>query len=155
MQDVFAQDGPERDVRAAEVRRVREVVCERCGDDELRRPEEGPEVAVEVVPLLARLAAGRRPQLHRVGGDAHVDQAAGRGQHQHQAAHDHHGRVAHAERAPRAEEEAQGVLEALAQRLTARGAGYKEADGPINTAEGGTGVFYYYSTTIVAALQLV
>lgn len=89
-------------------------------DDELRRSEERAKVAVEVVLLLPSLAVGRRPQLHRVGGDAHVEQATGGDRHQDQAAQYHHKGVADAKGAPGAEDASQEVLKALAQRLTAR-----------------------------------
>lgn len=89
-------------------------------DDELRGSEERPEVAVEVVLLLASLASGRRPQLHRVGSDVHVEQATGGDGHQDQAAQYDHRGVADAEGAPAAEDASKEALEAFAQCLTAR-----------------------------------
>ena len=44
-------------------------------DDELLGAEEGPEVHVEVLLLLAGLAAGGRPEVHRVGCDLDEHQA--------------------------------------------------------------------------------
>lgn len=75
MQDLLIQDGSKRDVGASDVGRVDEANVESGGDDELLSPEERPEVAVEVVLLLPCLAAGCRPQINGVGGDAHVEQA--------------------------------------------------------------------------------
>lgn len=77
-------------------------------------------MAVKVILLLASLALGRRPQLHRVCSDAHVDQAAGEGHHQDQAAQYDHRGEADAKGAPAAEDASQEVLKALAQRFTAR-----------------------------------
>lgn len=44
-------------------------------DDELLGAEEGPEVRVKVLLLQARLAAGGRPEVHRVGCDLDEHQA--------------------------------------------------------------------------------
>lgn len=120
VQDVVGQYGLERDVQSSKVWRVHERFIDRGGYDELRGSEERSELAVEVALLLASLAGGGRPQLHRVRGDAHVEQAAGGGRHQDHAAQYDHGGVADAEGAPAAEDTSQEVLKAFAQRLTAR-----------------------------------
>lgn len=120
MQDTDVQDGRERDVRPDHDRAVGESAVERGGDDELRGSKERPEVAAEIFPLLASLAAGSRPQLDGVRGDPHVSQTPGRGHHQYQAAQQHHARMQHAEGAPAAEAAPQEVLKTLAQPFTAR-----------------------------------
>lgn len=120
MQDVFGQYGLEGYVCSSEVRRVHERFVHWGCYDELRGSEERAEVAVEVILLLASVAGGRRPQLHRVGGDVHVEQAAGGGRHKDQAAQYDHGGVADAKGGPAAEDASQEVLKAFAQRLRAR-----------------------------------
>lgn len=119
MQDIFAQDSSKRDVWSSKIRRVNESVIERSGYNELRRSEEGSKVAVEVVLLLTSLAAGGRPQINGVSGDAHVDQAPGEGCHQYEAAQDDEAGILHTERTPSTEDDPQGVLKALTQRFTA------------------------------------
>ena len=77
-------------------------------------------MAVEVVLFLSGLAAGRRPELHRVSGDLHVHQASRGGRHQDEAAQDDQQGVSDAERAPRAEDHAHGILKTLAKSFTTR-----------------------------------
>ncbi len=76
-------------------------------------------MAVKVVLLLTSLASGRRPQLNRVCGDAHIDQAPRGGDHKYQAAQQDHTGMPHTEGTPGAEEDPESVLEAFAQRFTA------------------------------------
>lgn len=86
VQDVFVQDGSKWDIWSAKVWGVHETVIEWSGYNELHSSKEGSEVAVKVVLLLTSLASGRRPQLNRVCGDAHIDQAPRGGDHKYQAA---------------------------------------------------------------------
>ena len=75
-------------------------LCEGGLDDKLLGAEERSEVCVEVLLLLARLAAGRRPQVHRVCRDLHKHQARRTGGDEgHGEEHDA-ARVSDAERAP-------------------------------------------------------
>lgn len=120
VQDVFGQYRLERDVRSSKVRFVHKRFIDRGCYDELCGSEERAEVAVEIILLLARLAGWRRPQLHGVCGDAHIQQATGGGDHQDQAAQYDQAGVANAKGAPAAEDASQEVLEAFAQGLTAR-----------------------------------
>lgn len=120
VQDTDVQDGCKWDVRPTHDRAVGEIAVERGGDDELRGSKERPEVAAEIFPLPASLAAGSRPQLHGVRGDPHVNQPPGRGHHQDQAAQQHNARMQHAEGAPAAEAAPQEALETFAQPFTAR-----------------------------------
>lgn len=75
VQNIFAENGSKRDICPRKVGRVDKRVVYGSGYNELRCSKEGSKVAVEVVLLLASLATGRRPQLHRVGRNAHVHQA--------------------------------------------------------------------------------
>lgn len=120
VQDVVGQYGRERDVQPSKVWLVHKGVVDWGCYDELSGSEERAKVAVEVILLLASLAGGRRPQLHGVCGDAHVQQATGGNRHQDQAAQYDHKGVANAKGAPAAEDASQEVLKAFAQGLTAR-----------------------------------
>ena len=75
MQNVYGEGRPEGHVGSGGVG----LVCVRLGvggpDDELLGAEEGPEVRVEVLLLLAGPAAGGRPEVHRVGCDPDEHQA--------------------------------------------------------------------------------
>lgn len=81
----------------------REPVGPWCGDDELLGAKERAEVLVEVLLLQPGAAAWGRPQVHRVGGDAHVSQTQAADDYQHDAHDDHQQRTAHTEGAPTAE----------------------------------------------------
>lgn len=104
VQDVFAQDGSKWDVWSSKVWRVDETVIEWGGYNELHSSKEGSKVAVKVVLLLASLASGRGPQLNRVCGDAHVEQAPRGGDHKYKAAQYDHRGMPHTEGTPGAEE---------------------------------------------------
>lgn len=125
MEQRYIQDGREGDVVPAHGLE-REPVGPRRGDDELLGAEERAEVLVKVLLLLPAAAVRGRPQVHRVGGDAHVPQTQAADHHQHDAHRDHRQGTAHAERAPAAEHAAEEVLKALSYRLAARHLTWKQ-----------------------------
>lgn len=73
-------------------------------DDELLGAEERSEVCVEVLLLPARLAAGRRPEVHRVCRDLHKHQARRTGGDEGHGEENDAARVLDAEQAPPCEE---------------------------------------------------
>lgn len=75
-------------------------------------------MAVKVIFLLASLAVGRRPQLDRVSGDAHVYQAAGGDRHQYEAAQYDQKGMPHTKGTPGTKQDPQDILKAFAQCLT-------------------------------------
>lgn len=99
---------------------------EGSGYNELCSSEEGSKVAVKVVLLLAGLAAGRRPQLNGVCGNAHKDQAPRGGYHQYQAAQYDQRGTPHTEGTPGGKEKPQCILKAFTQRFTAGCIYYEE-----------------------------
>lgn len=129
MQNVYGEGRPKGDIGSRGVG----LVCMwlRVGgpDDELLSAEEGPEVRVKVFLLPACLAAGGRPEVHRVGCDLDEHQARGTGSDEgHGEEHDTAG-VPHAEGAPPFEEPPQVGLEGSAQRVTAGRSPWKSRRG--------------------------
>ncbi len=88
MEECYVQNGGEVDVWSRDGWK-NERRIHRGGDDELLGAEKWSEVLVEIVLLLPGPAAGRRPELHRVGCDAHVGQSGRADRHQHHAGQDH------------------------------------------------------------------
>lgn len=76
-------------------------------------------MAVKIVLLLTGLASGRRPQINRVSGDAHIDQSPRGGYHKYQAAQYDQRGMPHTEGTPVVEEGLQCSLEALTKNFTA------------------------------------
>lgn len=89
MEECYVQNGGEVNVWSSRGGRKNERCIHRGGDDELLGAEKWPEVLVKIVLLLPGPAAGRRPELHRAGCDAHVGQSGRADRHQHHAGQDH------------------------------------------------------------------
>lgn len=113
MEQRYVQDGCEENITPGGGLE-REPVGPWRGDYELLGAEKRAEVLVKVLLLLSGAAVRGRPQVHRVGGDAHGPQTQAADHHQHDAQEDHQQGTAHAERAPAAEDTTEEILKALA-----------------------------------------
>lgn len=119
MKQTDVQDGGEGNI-LPRLGLEREPVRPRGGDDELFCTEERTEVLVEVLLFLSGLTVRGRPELHGVGGDAHVFQTRATDDQQEHTGEDHRAWSADAEGTPGAEEVPEEALETLAKRLAAR-----------------------------------
>lgn len=112
MEHRYVQDGCKGDI-ISDGGLKHEPVGPCCCDDELFGAEERTEVLVEVLFLLPAAAVRARPQVHRVGRDAHVPQTHAADHYKHDAHQDHQQGTAHTERAPAAEDMTEEILKAL------------------------------------------
>lgn len=112
MEQRYVQDRSKWDFIAT-LRLKPEPVSPWGGDDKLLGAEERTEVFIKVLLLLPGAAVRSGPQVHWVGGEAHVPQTHAAHHHQHDAHRDHQNRTAHTERPPAAEDATEEILKAL------------------------------------------